>query len=216
MLAHNSPQMDGKPPGPILSSCGGGFFPGIQCTEATERQFIDAFAQAGIKLDYWWLDAGWYPCKGNWPMVGTWTPETSRFPNGLKAVSDAAHANGMGFIVWFEPERVSPGTWLYTNHPAWLLGRDGEQKLLNLGNEAARQWLTEHVDGLLSSQGIDLYRQDFNIDPLPFWRGNDGPDRQGITEIRHVKGYLAYWDDLSGVTRRCSSIAARQAVAGMI
>jgi alpha-galactosidase len=68
--------------------------------------------------------------------------------------------------------------------------------LLNLGNDAARQWLIEHVDGLLTAQGIDLYRQDFNMDPLDYWRRNDTPDRQGITEIKHVTGYLAYWDEL--------------------
>ena len=197
MRAHNSPRTaDGKLPPPILSSCGGGFFPGIQCTEATERQFITAFARAGVKLDYWWLDAGWYPCDGNWPKVGTWTPDLSRFPRGLKAVSEFAHTNAMGFIVWFEPERVTPGTWLYTNNPSWLLGPDGDQKLLNVGNPAARQWLTDHLDKLLTEQGIDFYRQDFNIDPLPFWRANDRPDRQGMTEIRHVEGYLAYWDEL--------------------
>jgi alpha-galactosidase len=31
---------------------------------------------------------------------------------------------------------------------------------------------------------------------LPFWRANDTPDRQGITEIRHVEEYFAYWDEL--------------------
>jgi alpha-galactosidase len=49
---------------------------------------------------------------------------------------------------------------------------------------------------LLTSQGIDVYRQDFNIEPLPRWRANDAPDRQGITEIKHVTGYLAFWDEL--------------------
>jgi alpha-galactosidase len=34
------------------------------------------------------------------------------------------------------------------------------------------------------------------MDPLDYWRKNDAPDRQGITEIRHVEGYLAYWDEL--------------------
>jgi alpha-galactosidase len=34
------------------------------------------------------------------------------------------------------------------------------------------------------------------MDPLDFWRKNDAPDRQGITEIKHVTGYLAYWDEL--------------------
>ena len=34
------------------------------------------------------------------------------------------------------------------------------------------------------------------MDPLNHWRSADAPDRQGITEIRHVTGYLAYWDEL--------------------
>ena len=43
----------------------------------------------------------------------------------------------MKTIVWFEPERVTPGHWLSENHPEWLLGADGGQKLLNLGNPEA-------------------------------------------------------------------------------
>jgi hypothetical protein len=46
------------------------------------------------------------------------------------------------------------------------------------------------VDELLVSEGIDIYRQDFNMDPLPHWRAKDAPDRQGITEMRHVTGLL--------------------------
>jgi len=131
MLAHNLPRTrDGHLPPPIFTSCSGGFFPGLRCNEADELRFIDAFTQAGIKLDYWWMDAGWYPCGTDWAQVGTWTPDTARFPRGLKAVSDHAHEKGMGLIVWFEPERVTPGTWLYQNYPEWLLGRDGETKSL--------------------------------------------------------------------------------------
>ena len=44
--------------------------------------------------------------------------------------------------------------------------------------------------------GIDVYRNDFNIDPLEFWRAADSPDRQGITEIRYVEGHYAMWDEL--------------------
>lgn len=196
MLAHNLPRnRDGNLPPPMLTSCSGGFFPGLKCDEAGEFRFLDAYTEAGIRLDYWWMDAGWYPCGDGWPNVGTWTPDISRFPRGLKPVSDRAHAKGAGLIVWFEPERVSPGTWLATNHPGWVLG--GEKGgLLNLGDAAARQWLTDHVDQLLTEQGIDFYRQDFNMDPLPYWRAHDSADRQGIAEIRHVEGYLAYWDEL--------------------
>ena len=31
---------------------------------------------------------------------------------------------------------------------------------------------------------------------MDYWRGADAPDRQGITEIRHVTNLLAYWDEL--------------------
>jgi alpha-galactosidase len=119
-----------------------------------------------------------------------------RFPRGLRYITDHAHARNVKSIVWFEPERVNPGTWLYLQRPQWLLGKTGSDQLLNLGNPEARQWLTEHVDHLINAEGIDLYRNDFNIDPLPFWRANDAPDRQGISEIRYVTGFLAYWDEL--------------------
>jgi alpha-galactosidase len=167
----------------------------INANEANQKLFVDRYLEEGIRLDYWWMDAGWYPNETGWPHTGTWEVDTERFPGGLRAITDHAHQKGVRIIVWFEPERVTPGTWLY-EHPDWLLGPDGGQKLLNLGNPEARQWLTDHVDQLLNEQGIDLYRQDFNMDPLDYWRANDAEDRQGITEIRHIEGYLAYWDEL--------------------
>ena len=50
-----------------------------------------------------------------------------------------------------------------------------KNKLLYLGNPEARRWLTDHVSDLLRTQGIDLYRQDFNFAPLDIWRANDAP-----------------------------------------
>ena len=58
------------------------------------------------------------------------------------------------------------------------------------------KWITDRVDKVLTEEGIDLYRQDFNIDPLGYWRAADAADRQGITEIRHVTNLLAFWDEL--------------------
>ena len=107
-----------------------------------------------------------------------------------------AHQRGVKALVWFEPERVQPGTWLDEHHPEWLLGTPGKQRLLDLGNPSARQWVVEHTDTVLREQGIDIYRQDFNMPPLEYWRANDPPDRQGISEIKHVTGYLAFWDEL--------------------
>ena len=69
-------------------------------------------------------------------------------------------------------------------------------RLAEPGQRRARAWLTDHVDRLLTEQGIDLYRQDFNMDPLGLLARQRRADRQGITEIKHVTGYLAYWDEL--------------------
>jgi alpha-galactosidase len=197
MLAHNLPRPGGKLPPVDLAACSSHQYGEmIGANEENQIMFVDRYLEEGLRLDYWWMDAGWYVNDSGWPNTGTWEVDTKRFPRGLRAITDHAHARGVKSIVWFEPERVTPGTWLYQNHPQWLLGRDGEQKLLNLGNPEARQWLTEHVDQLISGQGIDLYRNDFNIDPLPFWCANDAEDRQGITEIRYIVGFLAYWDEL--------------------
>ena len=126
------------------------------------------------------MDAGWYPndprfSSWGWPNTGTWEVDTNRFPHGLRAISDHGRAKGVRTIVWFEPERVTAGTWLWRSHQDWLLGPKADpnvdvadaskprEKLLNLGNPQAREWLTNHVDQLLTEQGIDLYRQDFNV-----------------------------------------------------
>ena len=100
---------------------------------------------------------------------------------------------------------MAEDTWLWKHHPEWLLkpadlppqlAYQAPWRLLNLGNPEARRWLTDHIVTLLDEEGIDLYRQDFNMDPLYNWRASDAPNRQGITENAYVVGYLAYWDEL--------------------
>ena len=196
MLAHNLPRPGGRLPPVQMAACSSHQFGEmIHANTANQKLFVDRYLEENLPLDYWWMDAGWYPCDGNWPRTGTWEVDTNRFPGGLRPISDYARARGVRTIVWFEPERVHGGTWLAENHPEWILGgRNGG--LLNLGNPEAHRWLTEHIDKLITEQGVDLYRQDFNIDPLSLWQKNDPEDRQGITENHHVTGYLAYWDEL--------------------
>jgi alpha-galactosidase len=195
MTAHNMPRPGGKPIPPSLMMCTSDFYPGMRSTAADEIEYAKTYVNAGVKLDYWWIDAGWYPCGNDWSNTGTWQPDPKRYPNGIKPVADYVHSKGMKLVTWFEPERVTPNSWLAKNHPEWIFGgRNGA--LLNLGNRDAWKWVVEHIDKLITEQGIDLYRQDFNMDPLNSWRGADSSDRQGIAENLHVQGYLAYWDEL--------------------
>jgi alpha-galactosidase len=205
---HNLPRSQGKLPPPQLCACSSHQFNEmLNANEQNQIEMIDRYLEEKFPLDYWWMDAGWYPNGGSWAQTGTWEVDKKRFPNGLRAITDYGRKRGVRSIVWFEPERVNPGTWLYDERPEWLLtpppnpgnqAYDNSWRLLNLGNPEVRAWLTQHVSGLIKSEGIDLYRQDFNVDPLMFWRNGEAEDRQGITENHYIVGYLDYWDSLLG------------------
>ena len=112
-------------------------------------------------------------------------------------MSDCAARNGADLLLWFEPERVCRGTRIDTEHPEWLLGIEhDDERLLNLGNPECRKWLTEHFCRLIRENSIQIYRQDFNFEPLEYWRVNEEANRQGMNENLHVHGYLRFWDDL--------------------
>lgn len=199
MIAHNVPRQGGKLPPPQLTPCSSHQYGEmVNADEASQKLFIDRYIEEGMKPDYWWMDAGWYVCNGSWVNTGTWEVDKGRFPKGLRAITDYGHSKDVRSLVWFEPERVRPNTDLWDKHQDWLLRirASSDSALLNLGSPQAWKWLVEHIDGLIVSEGIDLYRQDYNIDPLQFWRENDAADRQGMTEMGYVTGYLAYWDEL--------------------
>jgi alpha-galactosidase len=161
-------------------------------TETCQLQAAKSAHDLGC--DAHWLDAAWF--EGGFPNgAGNWFCAPQRFPNGLKPLSDACHQMGLKFIVWFEPERVAAGSQIAREHPEFVLG-GGQGGLFKLGDPAARQWLTELLSRRVSEFGLDTYRNDFNIDPLSFWRQADAPDRQGATEIHCVEGHYALWDEL--------------------
>lgn len=189
-MAHNIPKVDGKPPTPLaqMQLCRN-FNDGAEVMQAEAERY----EKAGIEIDIYWRDAGWYPCGGNWWYTGKWEVDKQRFPNGFKPTADWIHARGKKLIVWFEPERVGDeNSWLSKNYPEWVPFHN----LVNLGNPDAWKWIVERVDSIVKENGIDYYRQDFNMDPLYCWRKADAADRQGMTENLHIQGYLSFWDEL--------------------
>ncbi len=203
-VAHNLPRVGGKPqPAVAQIQVGGG---------EKDIAYVQRFLDAGIHVDLCWRDAGgtresvWFQAGEGpfhkpgmiWLNSGTWEIDTAKYPNGFRPFTDWIHARNMQFVLWFEPERVGdPNSWLGKHHPEWLLPGTSHGALLDEGNPEARKWLTEHVSGMIQSQGIDWYREDMNGGgPLPAWRRHDAPDRQGMTENLYVQGHLAFWDEL--------------------
>lgn len=212
VLAHHSRKIDGKFAEYPLSS-GFNYRDPAPCTEyscLTEDYaiaMIRRYTQFGLIPEVYWLDAGWYTGASNFEIgqtwantVGNWTVDKERFPRGLKPVADEVHKVGAKFMVWFEPERVIRGTQWAEEHPEWMLDIPGSNKdtylLFDLGNEDARIWMSEYIARMIRENGIDYYRQDFNMQPDIYWEANDKPGRAGIKEIRHIEGLYAFWDYL--------------------
>ncbi len=178
-------------------------------THALKRT-INSYVNHGVNLDYFWLDAGWYVnADGNtcgWPETGTWQMNTTLFPDKFAEVSDLMHENGGKTLLWFEPEvvRCNKDKFLSANtdfKEEWFLGTAAagswlEGQLVDLGNPELRAWLLGRICTVLDEGKIDMYRQDFNVDPAPVWKECDGKGRSGITENKYVQGYLALWDAL--------------------
>lgn len=165
-------------------------------TEAMQCKQVADAARCGY-FDTYWLDAAWF--RGQFPTgVGNYSLH-SGFPNGLRPISDAARAAGMRFMLWFEPARVYEDTEVFREHRGFLLDNpegDGKNFLFNYGDEEALGWLIQTIGDFIAQNGVDLYRQDYNLDPLPYWRGADEPGRRGLTEIRFVEGLYRFWDAL--------------------
>ena len=66
MLKHNLPQPDGNPLKPQLQACSSHQYNEmVDADEESQKAFIDGYLNKGIKLDYWWMDAGWYLARAD-------------------------------------------------------------------------------------------------------------------------------------------------------
>lgn len=172
-------------------------------TEELMMKGLDAYCENGMVPDLWWIDAGWYPCNGQWHHVGNWQVDKERFPRGLAPIGKQCKDKNCHFLLWFEPERVWDESPLAKEHPEWLLpyyfedGKKYEFSLLNLAIPECREYITNVVDGIIKEGNVTVYRQDFNFDPAPCWERFEEEDRQGAIENLHVQGYLKYWDELA-------------------
>ena len=211
VLSCLTPRIDGKPYRyPITTSFNyGDPYP---CNEYScldedyALALIERYKQFNLVPKVFWLDAGWYTESArvkegkNWyNTVGNWVVDSDRFPNGLKPISDAIHAIGSEFLVWFEPERIFKGSrWSRELPKQWLMdaGEGTESYLFNISDTAAVSWLSHYINKFMDDNGIDHYRQDYNIEPAGFWYHNDPEGREGITENHYVEGLYTYWDNI--------------------
>jgi alpha-galactosidase len=130
------------------------FADGIRIDDTHVRGEMLRAAALGTELFV--LDAGWYAGEGaEGPFdfgagLGRWEPDATRFPNGLKPLTDHAHALGMKFGLWVEPERADLATvgetgleegWLATADGHHVTGRTGQVRLTTLIDQVQPDYL---------------------------------------------------------------------------
>ena len=140
------------------------------------RREIAAAAAAGYETTY--VEASWWgasvPLTGDFSVgLGDFTDHRSKFPMGLKAMSQYVHEHGMKFGLWFEFERVDIRTanrGLIPWKPEWLVHQKGQPYrswcqhvyLLCLGVPEAAEWALRNLLWAIREYDVDYVMIDSN------------------------------------------------------
>lgn len=203
MAAHIMPRINGQLVTPPIVHNSTSFYELNNSNEENVLSHLHSIA--GLGFEMFWLDAYWtgpsgFPhSMGNYGFPLERVEPVDRFPHGLAAIGAAVAHAGLGFVMWFEPERVATGTYLALEHPQWVISPAGDGSgLFNLGIDDARRYMTGYLNAVIKAYQVSCLRIDYNIDPLPFWDYADAmnTDRAGIAEMRYVEGLYQMWDDI--------------------
>jgi hypothetical protein len=171
------------PPAPLPSwvklQWGSWYAAGINVTEADVRRQIDYIAQYLADLGPWhiFLDAGWYVSEGR--EGADWmTVDEEKFPSGIRALVDYAHAHGIRLIMYLSTPYLD-NEWRENNwmglkgiidvHPDWLIrlgplpgddrydieGRPAEAYLYDYENPELRAYMEALLQRYFVEYGAD-------------------------------------------------------------
>ena len=181
----------------------------------TWRRSMEKMLAEDVKVDFRWMDAGWYAAPDNsspesdwWGTVGTWTFDPAKWPgDSFRESTDFAREHGMKTLLWFEPERVTDPENLAKNYGydvRWAIRREGVGAVSNnIGDPDCYRWTLGKITATLSKNRVEMYREDNNSDPAGLWRYLDsleGEERSGITECRFIDAHYRMWDDIIACT----------------
>jgi len=204
MVGRNTPRIGGKPlDGLVGMSTWGGY------GAAYHAKTLERVKKYGFDIDYFWIDAGWHntldhpTAEGGegddwYKTVGDWKANPHTYPNGMEEIGELCKDAGTGLLLWIEPERAVGESKAAAENPGFYLGNriPGATLMLNLGCEPARIWIRDKLAEIIKDFRLRVLRIDFNYAPLPYWRYNDKEDRQGVSEIRYIRGLYKTLDEL--------------------
>jgi len=226
LLAHHRPHPGGKPLVlPVLVGSWGGA-PAAEHLKTIQRIVRHDLPIELYWIDAEWFGrAPWFTSNGNWEVRKDLYPGGFRalseplHRSGRKLLLWFEPQRVCEGTPWAKLQerpgwllRLTKGTPEYQQRnmnwgvphedPRWVLWESRRSqitagdRLWNMGEPAARRFLTDWLSARIDEFGLDWYREDFNVAPLEYWQEADPPDRRGITEIRYIEGLYAMWDEL--------------------
>ncbi len=146
----------------------------------TLTRLADAAAEVGAERFV--LDDGWFRHRRHDRAgLGDWYVDETVWPDGLHPLVSHVRARGLEFGIWVEPEMVNPDSDLARAHPEWIMSTGGRlppgarnQQVLDLGHEAAFDYVLGRLDALLTEYDIGYLKWDHNRDLIEAGHSPDG------------------------------------------
>lgn len=153
-----------------------------------------------LGAEYFVMDTGWYKKQeSKWQKVGDWIPCPTRFPQGLRAVSDTVTRQGMRAGIWFEFEGISQGAENYLRLQSLLLTRHGsvircgDHSFLDFRKEESLTFLRDTVVRTIEQGNFGYIKIDYNES---IGVGCDGGDSLGDGLRAHIACVQAFFVEL--------------------
>ena len=184
---------------PTQATPGGYICPTEMTTDPQCRAHAAANADIGVEF---YVVENWFESLAQRPDTlgatgaarGSWLADPERFPD-LEGFADFVRAQGMRFGLWTDMEVAHAESRVAREHPEWVLYLEGSAwGLLNLGLRPAQDWAIATYDRLIEDYGVEWIFYDNNIDPAPFWRAHEPPDRRGRLQHDYIRGVWRVWD----------------------
>ena len=180
--------------------------------EATYFDFneekIISIAKKGAELgmELFVLDDGWFGKRDSDESgLGDWVVNKEKLPNGIKGLSEAIHAEGLKFGLWFEPEMICPDSDLYREHSDWCLhvpnrsrSQARNQLILDLSRDDVCEYIIDAVSKVLSTSKIDYVKWDMNRNMTEVGSALLSKEQQGETTYRYMLGLYKILEEITG------------------
>ena len=165
------------------------------------------------------LDDGWFGKRDNERCaLGDWTPNTEKLGCSIGDLSDAIHAIGLKFGLWFEPEMISEDSDLFRAHPDWAIQTPGRplsyhryQYMLDFSRKEIVDYIFEKISAVIAEAKLDYMKWDANRQMTEVGSFAWPAERQG--EIAH-RYMLGVYDLYERITKRFPTMLIEGCSAG--